>query len=449
MQFRGLMLGAALLAALSLGVWYSNKLEKDKEGKPAPDAPPKIVEIVRDNITQVEIAKTGGDTTTIKRGAGNNWELTTPKVLRADQEAANSLADTFKSLASDRLIEEKATDLSGFGLAPPRITVTVTKKDGKTVKLLLGDETPASGGVFAKVDGDPRLYTLASFNKTSFDKSYKDLQDRRLITFDSDKLTRLELASKGASLEFGKNNHGDWQILKPQPMRADGGNVEELIRKLKDAKMDAAVAEADVAKAAKEFAGAAPAAVAKVTDSSGTQTIEIRKAKDNTYYAKGSALDGFHKVPADLGDGVSKSLADFRQKKIFDFGWTDPTKVEVKDGGATRSLTKDGGKWKEGAVEMDAISVQALIDKLRDLAAAQFPPAGASTPFLEATVVAGEGKKSEKVLISKTGDKYFAVRENEPAVYEVSKQAVEEIQKAAKDVKAPVAAPKPDATKKK
>ena len=294
MQFRGLMLGAALLAALSLGVWYSNKLEKDKEGKPAPDAPPKIVEIVRDNITQVEIAKTGGDTTTIKRGASNNWELTTPKVLRADQEAANSLADTFKSLASDRLIEEKATDLSGFGLAPPRITVTVTKKDGKTVKLLLGDETPASGGVFAKVDGDPRLYTLASFNKTSFDKSYKDLQDRRLITFDSDKLTRLELASKGASLEFGKNNHGDWQILKPQPMRADGGNVEELIRKLKDAKMDAAVAEADVAKAAKEFAGAAPAAVAKVTDSSGTQTIEIRKAKDHTYYAKGSALDGFH-----------------------------------------------------------------------------------------------------------------------------------------------------------
>jgi hypothetical protein len=156
-------------------------------------------------------------------------------------------------------------------------------------------------------------------------------------------------------------------------------------------------------------------------------------------------------VPADLGDGVSKPLADFRQKKVFEFGWNDPSKVEVKDGAVTRSLSKDGGKWKEGAAEMDAISVQALIDKLREVSATQFPDSGAGVPFLEASVVAGEGKKSEKVLISKTGDKYFAVRENEPTVYEISKQAVEDIQKAAKDVKAPApaaAAPKPEAKKK-
>ena len=448
MKFRGMAIGALLLAALSLGTWYSNKLEKEKEGKPAADAPPKIVEIARDDIKQVEIVKAGGETTTIKRGSGNNWELTSPKPLRADQESANSLADSFKALASDRLIEEKASDLAGFGLATPKTTVTVTKKDGKTVKLLLGDETPASGGLFAKLDGDPRVFTLASFNKASFEKSYKDLQDRRLLTFDSDKLSRIELTAKGASVEFGKNNHGDWQIVKPKPMRADGGNVEELVRRLKEAKMDTAVSEADAAKAAKDFAGAAVAASAKVTDAAGTQTIEVRKAKDNTYYAKGSALEGVYKVTADLGDGVSKAPDDFRQKKIFDFGWTDPGKVEVKDSGVTRSLSKDGGKWKEGAAEMDAISVQALIDKLRDLAATKFLDTGAGAPFLEATVVSGEGKKAEKVLISKVGEKFFATRENEPAVYEISKQSVEEIQKAAKDVKAPVAAPKPDPKKK-
>ena len=120
----------------------------------------------------------------------------------------------------------------------------------------------------------------------------------------------------------------------------------------------------------------------------------------------------------------------------------------MKDSGVTRSLSKDGGKWKEGAAEMDAISVQALIDKLRDLAASQYLDAGAGAPVREATGVSGEGKKAEKVLISKVGEKFFATRENEPAAYEISKQSVEEIQKAAKDVKAPVAAPKPDPKKK-
>ena len=451
MQFRGLLIGAALLAALSLGTWYSNKLEKEKEGKPAPDAPPKIVEIAADEITQVEIAKAGSETTAVKRGAGNKWELTAPKALRADQEAVGSLVDTFKALASDRLIEEKASDLSGFGLTAPKTVVTLTKRDGKTVKLLLGDETPTSGGVFAKLEGDARVFTIASFNKSSLEKTAKDLQDKRLVTFDGDKLSRLELTSKGNTVEFGKNNGGEWQIVKPNPMRADGGNVEELVRRVKEAKMDPAVSADDAAKAGKEFAGAALAAVVKVTDAAGTQSIEVRKAKDNTYYAKGSALEGIYKVTADLGDGVSKSLDDFRQKKVFNFGWTDPGKVEVKDGGAVRTFVKEGGKWKDGAKEMDAISVQALIDKLRDLSATAFLNTGASTPILEASVVAGEAKKSEKVLISKTGEKYFAVRDGEPMVYEISKQSFEDIQRAAKEVKAPSAAAapaKPEATKK-
>lgn len=52
--------------------------------------------------------------------------------------------------------------------------MNVTRKDGKKTRLLLGDETPTSGGVFAKVEGDPRVFTLASFNKSSLDKTFKD-----------------------------------------------------------------------------------------------------------------------------------------------------------------------------------------------------------------------------------------------------------------------------------
>ena len=157
---------------------------------------------------------------------------------------------------------------------------------------------------------------MASYTKSSFDKTPKDLRDKRLLTFDQDKLSRLELIAKKDDLEFGRSKD-EWQILKPKPLRADGLQVEELLRKLKDAKMDLNVSEDDAKKFASNFATGMPVATVKVTDSSGTQELQIRK-KGGDYFAKSSAVAGIQKVAADLGAGVDKALADFRNKKLFD-----------------------------------------------------------------------------------------------------------------------------------
>ena len=80
-----------------------------------------------------------------------------------------------------------------------------------------------------------------------------------------------------------------------------------------------------------------------------TQTLEVRKDKDKNYYAKSSAVEGVYKVAADVGDALDKGLDDFRNKKLFDFGFSDPSKVDVK--GAT--YTKSGDKWMSGGKTMD------------------------------------------------------------------------------------------------
>jgi hypothetical protein len=170
--------------------------------------------------------------------------------------------------------------------------------------------------------------------------------------------------------------------------------------------------------------------VASVTDSSGTETLDVRKDKDKNYYAKSSAVDGIYKVTADLGDGLDKKVDDFRNKKLFDFGWTDPNKIEI----GKSTFEKAGDKWMSGSKQMDAPSVQSVVDKLRDLAATKFldsaPGVGASV--LDVTVSSNNGKRVEKVSIAKQGDTYFAKRENEPSIYELDSKAVEDLQKAAK-----------------
>jgi len=438
MKPSGLLTAVIVLAVLGGALYWSNRKQKADAAKPAADATTKILSIPEDQIKEVKLKKTGADLTVLDKGDDGKWQLSAPKPQRADQDTAKTLVSTLSTLNADKVIEDKATDLSAYGLNTPTLDVTVLKKDGKSQDFLIGDEAPTGGGTYAKLANDPHVYTIAGYVKTSIDKTPNDLRDKRLLTFDQDKLTRVDLQpSKGETIEFGKNNQNDWQILKPKPMRADGSQVEELIRKLKDAKMDATISDEDAKKAAAGFASGIRVAGVTVADASGTQQLEVRKDKDKNYYAKSGAVDGIYKVTADLGDGLDKKVDDFRNKKLFDFGWTDPNKIEI--GKAT--FEKTGDKWMSSGKQMDAPSVQSVVDKLRDLTSTKFLDTGGGTPVLDITVSSNNGKRVEKVSITKQGDTYFAKRENESSIYQLDSKAVEDLQKAANEVK-PFQAPK-------
>ena len=210
--------------------------------------------------------------------------------------------------------------------------------------------------------------------------------------------------------------------------------------KLKDAKMD--LISSSLADAAKNFAGATKIAMVTVTDSSGSQTLEVRKDKEKNDYARSTATEGVYKVASDLGDALDKGLDDFRNKKLFDFGFSDPSKLEIVNGGAAAAVyVKSGDKWMSGAKTMDNGSVQSLIDKLRDLSATKFADKGAGDAVFTATVTSNDGKRTEKATVSKQGTQYFAKRENEPSIYELDGKVVDDLQKAASGVKEAPPAP--------
>jgi hypothetical protein len=286
---------------------------------------------------------------------------------------ASAYLTTLTGLVWERLIEDKASDLAGYGLASPALAVTLTTKDGKTHKLLMGDTTPTGGSIFAKLGDDARVFTVADSIKTSLDRASKDLRDKRLLTFDQDKLTRVEITAKGQIVELGRNAQNEWQIVKPKPYRADGFQVEEIVRKLKDAKMDTSVSDEDAKKVAASYAAAQRSAVIKVTDNSGTQQIEVHKnPNDKSFYAKSSVVEGVYKIVSDVGDGLEKGLDDLRNRKLFDFGFNEPSKVEIHAGEKSFLFTKSGDKWSSGGKQMDPASFQMLVDKLRDMTALKF-----------------------------------------------------------------------------
>jgi hypothetical protein len=441
MKFRGLLIATIVLAALTGTLYWSNhRKPPETTGTASADTPPKILALNQTDITGIEIRKKTGEDIILGKTEAGQWQITAPKSLPADQDTVSTMLSTLSSLTSDRLVDDKATNLDQYGLVQPSIEVAITRKDKTTVKLLIGDNTPAGSAAYAAVAEDPRVFILASYSKNSFDKSLNDLRDKRLLNFDSDKLSRVELSAKKLTIEFGRSKD-QWQIVKPKPFRADAFQVDELVRALHDAKMELSAGE-DEKKTAAAFSSGTVTAAVKVTDVSGTQELQVRKNKDD-YYAKSTVTPGVYKITSATATSLDKNLDDFRNKKLFDFGYADPDKIEIHEGAKNVVVTRSGTDWLSNGAKMDAPSVTTLIGTIRDLSASKFPDNGFTSPTIEIIVTSNDGKRIEKAILSKNGDAYVAKRDTEPALYEIATSSVTELQSAVAGLKPAEVKPAP------
>jgi Domain of unknown function (DUF4340) len=435
MKLHGLIIAGCVLLILGGVLYWSNHHPAtDETTKISADASPAILKLDSAAITNIEIKKKDAEPVVLAKSGTGEWQIIQPKPYRADQTAVSGVVSTLSSLNSQRVVEDKTSDPQMFGLANPALEVDLSEKDNKSQKLLLGDPTPAGGGVYAMLAGNPRIFTVAGYEKSSIDKSVNDLRDTRLLPVAPDKISRVELIRNGQEIEFGRNKD-EWQILKPKPSRADSTQVGELVRQLTDAKMDLSTSNAS--NGASDFSRATPVATAKVTDESGTQELQVRKNKD-TYYAKSSAVDGAYKVSADLGKALDKSADDFRNKKLFDFGYNDPNKVELHNGTKSYFLTRGSAgsdDWWSNGKKMNADSAELLISDLRDLSASKFADSGFANPTIDVVVTSDDGKRTERIQIAKSGDHYIAERESDSTLYQLDATGVNSLLKTAEDLK--------------
>jgi hypothetical protein len=86
---------------------------------------------------------------------------------------------------------------------------------------------------------------------------------------------------------------------------------------------------------------------------------------------------------------------------------------------------------------MDSTSVQAFVDRLRDLSATKFVDSGFTTPAITLTVVSNQGKLREKVEIAPaaSGGNFLARRDGDASFYELEASVVKDLRQAVGDVR--------------
>ena len=311
MKTRGLIIAAAVLAALSGALYWSNRRQAAATSAGGTPEAPRILTLKQEDVTRIDIQRNRTEKVTLAKQDSGDWQVAETPPLPADSNTVTTLLSTLSALNSDRLVEEKPAELAPYGLAQPVLEAEISTKDGQTSKLLFGDNTPAGASVFAMLAGDPRLFTVSSYVKSSLDK--------------------------------------------------------------------------------------AP--------------------------------------------------VDFANKKLFDFGFVFPEKVEMRIGARSYLITFTNDEWLSNGTKMEATSMQSVIARIRDLEATRLVATGFGRPVIEFTVASDGGKRIERVALSRSGSNYIARRESRPALYVVDAALIADLEKYVGEMKpAPPPAPETSAT---
>ena len=440
LKFLRTLIALVLLLGMWEGFTYYNK-KKDKESeKPAAEATnqEKILALDGQHIQSITFKPRDGDAFTCRRENGK-WTITDPHPLGVDQGNFSGILNSLTTATVDQVVDANPASLKDFGLDPAAFTLDVsTDAKPATFTLLLGDDTPTNNGLYAQISGNPRVFTLASFVKSSVEKTVFELRDRRAVTLDTEQLQKIAVQYKGTSWTLEKNPEGVWDLSLPPLVRADRFTVDGLVSQLRGLTMQTIPAE-DKKKGA-DYGLGSPELHLELTGSDGTQTIVVgKKDKDSEhYFATNSALDPVFTLNSDFVTQFQKNPVDLREKDLFSYSAYEVKKLEVDIPKGHIAFELQGGKWKETAPKAKTVNydkISTILTSLRDLRADSFPKGsnladfGLVKPTYRFTVHFGDKNSMEVVEAAKSGDHLYARKSTDPLPSELTKTALDDIEK--------------------
>lgn len=414
---RGLRSFIALLVVfLALGA-YLYFVESKRTPGDDDEKREKVFAVEAEAIDEVTIRSESGERTTLKKN-GSDWQVVAPAAAPADAAEISGITTNLATLEQQRLIEENPADLKEFGLAEPRIDVAFTT-GGEEQRLLIGGKTPTGSDLYARTAAQPRVFLIASYLESTFNRSSFDLRDKSALKFDRDNTDMVEIVTPQRAIRFARTD-GQWQITQPAAGRSDASAIEGLVGRINSLQMKKL--ESADPRDLRPFGLVQPAATVRVGSGSSQATLLVGSAAgEGEVYAKDASRPAVFTVESSLLDDLKRGAGEYRQKDLFDARAFNTSRIEVARGGETLVFEKTAGdgtaaeQWRQtspSAKDADPAKVQALLSSLTGARAESFvaaEPAGATTEAVF-TLAFDDGKK-ERVSFLRAGSDAYASRD--------------------------------------
>jgi hypothetical protein len=277
---------------------------------------------------------------------------------------------------SESVIEDpRPPDVYGIGAAGAEVRFVV----GDLEKILrIGSATPVGSNSYASIEGDDRVYTVASYQLSPFKKELEDLRDKRILDFDRVAVGRIAVSWPGARVVVERGDAG-WQVVEPVRSPADEDTVERLLSSLSVLRAASFVDEPG----SEEEMGFAPPQFAVELELSGEAGVS---GPNFARFAVGgfdeSGSERFTRSAAGLHytisqqnfDDFPRRLVEYRDRQLAEFAADDARRVELGFHSAAGetvsvSVTREDAGWVSSAEPVQSEELGALVDVLSGLRA--------------------------------------------------------------------------------
>jgi Domain of unknown function (DUF4340) len=448
MTFVKTYVAIALVAGLGAYIYFvdskkpsSSEAEKKKE---------KVFTFDKSKVKEISLAPKDGEALTVVKD-GQGWKLTAPLAAPADASAVDGLVSGLDSLEIDEVVAESPGKLADFGLESPQRTIGLLLQGAtEPLKLLLGNKTPDGSSIYAKLPAKPRVFVLASYLATPFDKKPFDLRDRDLLHAKRGAIRSIEIAGPEGSYVLVRGAKEDWAFTRPVATRAGRWSVDSLLGLVEGLRMDSVAAED--AKDLKPFGLVSPSRSMTIALADGSKkTLSIGSAtSDKKYYAREASQSLVAVIPPAIVDDLAKGMKELREKRVLDIPAYDVGAFEVEASGQPKRLyvrssskDKDGieaQKWKRTSPDtkdLDTNKVQDVLFKVGSVEAQDFidQPKGLETygldaPALKVSIRYAGGKAPTWFEIGKKDGAAYARRPDDAAILKLDPAKADELIKA-------------------
>lgn len=446
---RGLKSTLALLIVLAgLGGYiYFVDAERPAGGTEQRD---KVFTVEAEKLQELRVT-TGGETSVLRKADGM-WKMAEPAETDADQTEVTSLTSNLASLEVNRVVDENAADLAQYGLAPPVVEVAFKADGNVNGAIALGNKTPTSGDIYAVRPGEKKVFLVAAYLETSFNKKPFDLRDKRILRFERDKIDALNITVGTSRFALARAG-SEWTLTAPVKARGDYSAIEGILTRLSSTNMTKLV---DAAPKDLKAYGLAPADVVfSIGAGSTTAELAVAAEKDGVVNALDRTRNIVFTIDPAVATDLKKGVDDYRDKDLFEFRPFNAVRVKITRGAESYEFAKVAAqdttpeKWQRvpadaggTATDIEGVKIDDLLTKLSSLRAQSFSGSADSTglqqPALIVAVSYDEGK-FERVRIGRSGGEAFAARDTEPGAARLDATAFDEATKALDAALAPPA----------
>ncbi len=442
-----LLVLAGVGAGIGLYAWYGVHLAQEQE-KEQKELSAKLFTFDKKTVKRI-VVTAKGQTSTVVPGEGEQWKLVSPVTTPADKSTVDALVERMTQLKSKSMVEEKAQDLAKYGLASPKLKVTLQLEDGSELVFRAGDDNQFDNSVYvATADSSDVIQAEGNF-KWALEKDAFDLRDKRVAPFEDADVTALKVRAGDRRYALKKVD-GKWQL-------ATGGAADETtvnrllgtLRNLRATRFDTdTLGPAD----GERYGFQSPAAVVELTANGKLLEVTFGRTEADgvsKFWARRADATFAAEINETAINDLKVSDFDLQDKTVLAFDDAQVHGLKLTAGGETfvvERVKNDEGKpgddWTfQGGGAVKKWKASSIVTALRNLKAAAFTEEnatdlakyGLASPAKSVTLLVGQENGSNLYVKTAASNRVLEVEKTRLSELPASRADLAEPPPAAKD----------------